>query len=181
MSPMARGNWGRPETSLDNFPNVFDYRSLPRSTLSHYRLSANCQPNDRAIEWLKPALIASMCPDEPQDHEPDAELIREVYARFGAAYYFSEVLHRGLSNAYVIAPFEGRDGVTGPRVDERMANAFSLTLGQLIESLRPWLSAHLLERLGAAARRRNYLAHHFWFEKAHLMFSDGDLAGLAHE
>jgi len=122
-----------------------------------------------------------MCPDEPQDHEPDAELIREVYARFGAAYYFSEVLHRGLSNAYVIAPFEGRDGVTGPRVDERMANAFSLTLGQLIESLRPWLSAHLLERLGAAARRRNYLAHHFWFEKAHLMFSDGDLAGLAHE
>jgi hypothetical protein len=44
MSPIARGNWGQPETSLANFPNVLDYWSLPRSTLSHYRLSANCQP-----------------------------------------------------------------------------------------------------------------------------------------
>jgi hypothetical protein len=67
-----------------------------------------------------------MCPAEQPDQEPDAELIREVYARFGAAYYFSEVLHRGLSNAYVIAPFEKSEGVTGPRIDERMANAFSL-------------------------------------------------------
>lgn len=122
-----------------------------------------------------------MCADERQDDEPDVELIREVYARFGAAYYFSEVLHRGLSNAYAIAPFEKRDGVTGPRVDERMAHAFSLTLGQLIESITPWLPEQLIERLGEVAERRNYLAHRFWFEKAHLMFSDSDLAELVDE
>src|SRR5664279_4319172 len=47
MSPIARGNWGRPETSLGHLANVFDYWSLPRSTLSLYRLSAICQPDVR--------------------------------------------------------------------------------------------------------------------------------------
>jgi hypothetical protein len=69
-----------------------------------------------------------MCAAEPPDQEPDAELIREVYARFGAAYYFSEVLHRGLSNAYVIAPFAKPDGVTGPRVDERMWDTHQISI-----------------------------------------------------
>jgi hypothetical protein len=54
-----------------------------------------------------------VCPAYRPDDEPDPELIREVYTRFGAAYYFSEVLHRGLSNAYVLAPFSTRDGVGG--------------------------------------------------------------------
>jgi hypothetical protein len=59
-----------------------------------------------------------------------------------------------------------------------MANAFALTLGQLIESLRTYVPAELFERLGKSAQRRNYLAHHFWFESAHLMFSNHDLERL---
>ena len=46
MSPIAQGQLGSSlETTPDHFPNVFDYWSLPRSTLSLYRLSAICQPN----------------------------------------------------------------------------------------------------------------------------------------
>ena len=41
-------------------------------------------------------------------------------AGFGLAYYESECLLRDLCNAYAVAPFAGPEGVTGPRVDERM-------------------------------------------------------------
>lgn len=105
----------------------------------------------------------------------DAELIREVYARFGAAYYFSECLHRELCTNYALAPFSDKRAVTGPRVEERMAEAFSLTLGQLAEALSPWLPNDLRVTLAEAVSRRNYLAHHFWFDKAPMMLSDNGL------
>jgi hypothetical protein len=89
---------------------------------------------------------------------PDPELIRETYARFGAAYYFAECLHRGLCCAYMLAPFETKEFVTGPRVEERMSESFRLTLGQLVEALAPWLSEHLYHALREAVERRNWLA-----------------------
>jgi hypothetical protein len=104
--------------------------------------------------------------------EPTDELIKELYARFGLAYYQSECLHRKLCNAYVLAPFSGPDGITGPRVDERMVEAFAMTLGQVVDAIRPWASAELQELLDEAVDRRNALAHRFWFERCHLMFSE---------
>src|SRR5665213_705036 len=65
MSPIARGNWGRPQTSPGHFPNVFDYWSPPRSTLSHYRLSANCQPK------VEPCATAQSAIRFPVDASPD--------------------------------------------------------------------------------------------------------------
>jgi len=111
----------------------------------------------------------------------DGELVREVYARFGAAYYYSECLHRGLCNAYAVAPFVNREGITGPRIDERLNEAFSMTLGALVEALRPWTSDELHVSLQDAARRRNFLAHHFWFQRSHLMFSNDTLESLVEE
>lgn len=98
--------------------------------------------------------------------EPSEEEVKEVYARFGLAYYFSEVLHRGLCNAYALAPFEEEDEMSGMRVDERFDFAWSTTLGQIVnhtdESL---LSEDVLDRLDDAVEKRNFLAHYFWFER----------------
>jgi hypothetical protein len=56
-------------------------------------------------------LVASMTIRSPNlkqakkimGREPDSEDIKEVYARFGLAYYYAEVLHRGLCNLYLLS------------------------------------------------------------------------------
>ena len=59
--------------------------------------------------------------------EPDDDLIREMYARFGLAYYReSECLHRGLCIVLAWTGLPSQDLITRPRVEERLAQAFSL-------------------------------------------------------
>jgi hypothetical protein len=105
------------------------------------------------------------------DDEPDDDLIREVYARFGLAYYQSECLHRELCMILALSGLPSRDLITRPRVEERLIHAFSLTLGDVAAKLEGDLPGELSGELREAVGRRNFLAHHFWFERAHLMFS----------
>lgn len=72
----------------------------------------------------------------PMGDQTDSELIREVYARFGLAYYQSECLHRGLCIVYAISGLPPPDLITRPRVEERLALAYSLTLGDVAPSWR---------------------------------------------
>jgi len=107
----------------------------------------------------------------PMDDQPDDDLIRGVYAKFGLAYYQSECLHRGLCTILAWSGLPSRDLITRPRVEERLAQAFSLTLGDVTTKLEGVLPAELSGDLQEAVDRRNFLAHHFWFERAQLMFS----------
>jgi hypothetical protein len=113
--------------------------------------------------------------------EPDDELIREMYARFGLAYYQSECLHRGLCIAFAWAGLPSLDLITRPRVEERLAQAFSLTLGDVAARLEDVLPAELADQIRAAVATRNFLAHHFWFERAHLMFNASHVRQLVSE
>ena len=101
--------------------------------------------------------------------DEQSELIKEVFARFGTAYYESEVLHRGLCNIYALATFETPESVTRPRIDEKLTYAYSLTLGQVIKESRYSFPADIQYQLDLALSKRNFLAHHFWFEKNHMM------------
>jgi hypothetical protein len=74
-----------------------------------------------------------------------------------------------------------RDLITRPRVEERLAHAFSLTLGDVTAKLEGVLPAELSGELREAVDRRTFLAHHFWFERAHLMFSVEDVRELIAE
>lgn len=113
--------------------------------------------------------------------EPGDDLIREVYARFGLAYYQSECLHRELCMILAWWGLPSRDLITRPRVEERLAHAFSLTLGDVAVKLEGVLPAELSGELREAVDRRNFLAHHFWFESVHLMFSVEDIRKLIAE
>ncbi|MBI5715835.1 MAG: hypothetical protein HZC38_20740 [Chloroflexi bacterium] len=113
--------------------------------------------------------------------EDQEELIKEVFAQFGAAYYHSEVLHRGLCNIYSLATFDKVEDITRPRVEEKLAVAFSLTLGQMVEKTKELFPSDLQQRLEVALDKRNYLAHHFWFERNPLMFSEQGLLELRQE
>jgi len=105
------------------------------------------------------------------DQQPDEELIRELYARFGLAYYQSECLHRGLCNIHAMGTFQRPEDITRPRVEEKLAYAFSLTLGEVTKQLKDILPEDLFAELEAGVAKRNFIAHHFWFDRAHLMFS----------
>lgn len=109
------------------------------------------------------------------------ELTKEVYAQFGLAYYHSEVLHRGLCCIYALQTFQKSEDITRPRIEEKLARAFSLTLGQVIEETKKLLPSELHDRLEAALEKRNYLAHHLWFERIHLMSDEQGLLELCQE
>jgi hypothetical protein len=135
----------------------------PRSTAAQ-------QPTFGAIEdWVVP------------DSESMDDLVRELYARFGLAYYVSEVLHRGLCIRLALSDLPPREMLTKPRIEERLARAFSLTLGEVINQLTGKIPEAYLAKLEQARDTRNLLAHHFWFDRAHLMFHSEHIQKLISE
>jgi hypothetical protein len=114
-------------------------------------------------------------------NEPTEHLMREMYAHFGLAYYHSEVLHRGLCIILAMSDLPHRDMIIRPRVEEHLANAFSLTLGQVITELAGRIPAEYSIRLEEVREKRNFLAHHFWFDRAHLTFRADNIQQLIEE
>jgi len=110
-----------------------------------------------------------------------SDVIREVYAHFGLAYYHSECLHRELCNFLALSALPGPEGMTRPRVEERLAFAFSLTLGAVVDQLKPLVPNVLFEKLQEVVKVRNFLAHHFWFERSYLMFTVPGLEQMIEE
>jgi hypothetical protein len=111
--------------------------------------------------------------------EPDLEeYVKETYALFGLAYYYSEVLHRSLCIYDALRKSSPRAGMTRPRVDELLHTSYSMTLGQVAENLDGAFDPDLSKRLREAVKDRNFLAHHFWFEQCHLMPSKEHLLRL---
>ncbi|TKB53547.1 MAG: hypothetical protein E8D50_07540 [Nitrospira sp.] len=115
------------------------------------------------------------------DDQLNDELIRDLYATFGLAYYQSECLHRGLCIAHAYLGLPQADFLTGPRVEELLAHSFSLTLGEVAEKLAGILPAHWNIEIRKAVEIRNFLAHHFWFDRAHLMHNTNNIRLLIAE
>jgi hypothetical protein len=74
-----------------------------------------------------------------------------------------------------------KDMITLPRAEERMAYASSLTLGDVATKLESELPSELAADVRSAVTTRNFLAHHFWYERAHLMFAIEDVHTLISE
>ena len=117
----------------------------------------------------------------PYNEQNVEELIKEVYTRFGLAYYESECLHRELCMILAFTPFQNKLNITRPRVEEKLVHAFSLTLGQVKDDLKHILPDVLYSKLEYVVGQRNFLAHRFWFERVHLMFSIKGLRQMLEE
>jgi hypothetical protein len=115
------------------------------------------------------------------DDQPNDELIRDLYATFGLAYCQSECLHRGLCIALTYLRLPQADFLTSPRVEELLAQSFSLTLGEVAEKLEGILPAQWNTEIRKAVEIRNVLAHHFWFDRAHLMHNTNNIRLLIAE
>lgn len=112
----------------------------------------------------------------------EGEHVKEVFAYFGRAYYEVGVLETGLAIALLQIDFLSgvRDQYLVDRgksfdrtqyeaeFDRFMENQHAQTLGNLIKriSALPELSDDLKERLREAKRRRDYLGHHYFRDRA---------------
>jgi hypothetical protein len=108
------------------------------------------------------------------------EHVKTVYAHFGLALYLAQVLEHGLANALMCAGLlPRRAGKPVPRkqweveFDAFMDQQFEQTLGRLIQSLRTATSVptDLENILADALKTRNFLAHHFFRERAESFMS----------
>ena len=109
------------------------------------------------------------------------ELIKEIFALFGLAYYESEALHKGLCHLHALSTFDKSESITSPRLDEKLSTAYSSTLGTIIKETKDFLPEPIYKQLEHGLNKRNFLAHHFWFERVHLLFSEKGLAELQDE
>lgn len=120
--------------------------------------------------------------DEALDSsEPTSDDVKEVYARFGLAYYHAEVLYRGLCNLYCASQVPPTGPVTRHRVEEHLRTASEMTLGQLLSRFKTILPQPLFERFARALERRNFIAHHFWYERIHLMATVAGITAMLAE
>lgn len=98
----------------------------------------------------------------------DDEQTRDVYAHYGRAMYLAQPLEHGIVNALVILRLPVADKYTRQDIDEFMEGRFQKTLGALLRHLKSevTLPPDLESLLTEALNRRNYLAHHYFREKA---------------
>jgi hypothetical protein len=109
------------------------------------------------------------------DDAGEDEHVKEVYARFGLAVYFAQVLEHGIVNALVILDLiptrrhlARSASQWGEVVDEFMSQHFEDTMGKMMRDLRSVTSVpgDLEGLLRDALKKRNWLAHHFFRERA---------------
>lgn len=100
---------------------------------------------------------------DPEDHHT-----REMYARYGLAMYFAQVVEAGIKNALVMAKLSSKEFATIGEFDESWAANFTVTLGRLVRGFKPYLAGDdaLEADLQLALDLRNQLAHHFFWDHA---------------
>lgn len=109
------------------------------------------------------------------------ELVKEVYAQFGLAYYLTECIHRNLCNIFTFSSFESSEHIVKGRIEEKLNYSFRKTLTQIYNDTKMYLPNKITNQLDIAMEKRNYLAHHFWFEKVNYLFDEDRIKILLNE
>lgn len=96
--------------------------------------------------------------------------VKEVYAHFGLAMYMAQVLEHGIVNAFVLLELlpKTKGKWTPDEVEYYMNTEFEKTLGRLIRKLRTLttIGDDFENLLGRTLKKRNWLAHDFFRERA---------------
>jgi len=114
-----------------------------------------------------------------EELSPFQRLTREVYARFGLAYYLTECVHRGLAQALVF--LSPQKLPSRPRIEEHLLVTSQMTFGELVPRAKDVLPTGLHDSLDWALVKRNFLAHGFWYERIHQMTSEEGMTDLLDE
>ncbi len=100
--------------------------------------------------------------------DPKSQRIKDVYTYFGVAIYYAQCLERtiAISMATVFGP--GPQKITRVQFDILLESHFKKTLGKLIHELRNGssISDDFESILSEALKKRNWLAHHYFWDRA---------------
>lgn len=103
-----------------------------------------------------------------EDISPESWQTREVYATFGLAIYFAQVLEHGIVNLIVWSGVIDGTYHTYEETEAANVELFRKTMGAMKKELinRRADLAHLDEDLVRALRLRNFLAHNYFRERS---------------
>lgn len=102
--------------------------------------------------------------------------VKEVYARFGLAMYQGQCVERALAIVLATEYGPGIKKMTRTEYDQLLEKLFKKTLGGLLIELFECgrISSNFESDLRNALARRNWLAHHYFWERApHFMTIKG--------
>ncbi len=103
-----------------------------------------------------------------EELDPDAHQRRETFARYGLAVYHAQCVEKSLA-ILVSSVFSGEFLPSTPEQREELYDeAFSKTLGRLLNRLKKQIAVppNLHSTLIEARRKRNWLAHDYFWERA---------------
>jgi len=97
----------------------------------------------------------------------DNEQHKEVYAYFGSAVYYAQVLEHQLTNMLVLIRVAKKSEVSITDIDNLFSKYFSNTMGNLIHELKETykLSESELKELKEILKLRNYIIHDYFKKK----------------
>lgn len=102
-----------------------------------------------------------------RDVDDESAHTREVYALFGLAIYYAQVLEHGIVNLLTLANVMNRQGT--PRdFDEVMERRFRDQFAELVRRVEPFVGddPNVVADLAVGVDRRNGLAHRYFRERA---------------
>jgi hypothetical protein len=97
-----------------------------------------------------------------------ADETREVYARYGLAMYFAQVVEHAIVNLMIALRLPERGALTERDIDEFRDEAFAMTFGRMLKELRRMgQPTQFVQRdLDQARNTRNWLAHRYFRDRA---------------
>lgn len=112
-----------------------------------------------------------------QDNEipfPDASDPKEIYAFYGLTMYTAQVFEKGLLNLVVVCKMLAKQGATRQCFSNLFEAFERKTLGQLLYVARSQVhfDESVEEKLHTALKRRNFLAHQYFWDNAQEMMSN---------
>ena len=115
--------------------------------------------------------------------DPESAHIKEVYAHFGLAMFHSQCLERQIAILLATTHGPGLLNVTRNQFDSLLESLFHKTLGSLISDIRSVmdLSDGMATKLSDALRKRNWLTHGYFWERATAFTTTAGRASMIEE
>lgn len=106
--------------------------------------------------------------DHLEEEYDFGEHVKEVYARFGLAFYHANVLEHELVNLAALVELQQNTPSSREFVEALFEGRFKKVFGQLVREVKALavFPSELETSLSQALERRNYLAHHYFRERA---------------
>ena len=93
-------------------------------------------------------------------------IVREIFAYYGRTMYLAQTIEKGIMNLLIIS--QHKHGITMTRYDEILHEKSSLTFGQLKRDIKELncFSEIELGQIEEFHKKRDFLAHSYWWERA---------------